>query len=387
MAASCLSAASVLHAHRRSVIEHDLHACAGLPDAVLHGPRARLRHLQTRLHRGKSAKLAFSSHADLHVAPRSEEHKHFSSNIFDLQACRFKLSRRRSGSHALLWHANQLGRARAAAAALQQSGLQDAPGENDDDSDEDAAQDASQAFRSCLQDVLNSMGDDDSSSSSSSDGRSDSDSSSDSDSNDGSDGLCGELHDSSSSAAAAPIFDFFVDLEDDSDSSDGEDEAMCDVDDSDPTGAGAAADAPEHERTSAQRTVLPLRDELAIELHQAARGVSTDAETAEDEQLRHIAGGVVPTLFLGNAFTNDAVNAMGLQKMHGLIEAMYASLLPGGSGGSGGSGSGEGAAGGTRATVDLLLRAPHLCEPVTCDVAVVRCAEAAPTATRQPLRA
>lgn len=50
------------------------------------------------------------------------------------------------------------------------------------------------------------------------------------------------------------------------------------------------------------------------------------SDEEEDEQLALLRSGQVPTLFLGNAFTNDAVNGMGVHKMQGLVEDMFYNL-------------------------------------------------------------
>jgi hypothetical protein len=72
--------------------------------------------------------------------------------------------------------------------------------------------------------------------------------------------------------------------------------------------------------------------------------VDDTTDEDEDRQLELIRSGQVPTLFLGSAYTNGAVNTMGVQKMHRLVEEMYFNLLCDRR---------------SRSTVELLLRVPR----------------------------
>lgn len=51
------------------------------------------------------------------------------------------------------------------------------------------------------------------------------------------------------------------------------------------------------------------------------------SDEEEDAQFSLLASGQVPTLFVGNAYTNDAMNGMGVHKMQGLVEEMFYSLI------------------------------------------------------------
>jgi hypothetical protein len=55
---------------------------------------------------------------------------------------------------------------------------------------------------------------------------------------------------------------------------------------------------------------------------------TNESEDTSDESPIDLAKrGAVPTLFVGHVYTNGAVNVMGVQKMHSLVEDMFHNLL------------------------------------------------------------